>query len=209
MGQPKQVDCPKWKQQQDQDNRKAREEQMEQRKFNLDDYETVETRLEKFWTKYPNGQVLTELVSHDSSYFIVKAKILADRDNGRPIASGYAHEVQGVGMVNKTSALENCETSAIGRALANAGFATKGKRASREEMAKVERGTKVETKVKPARTGDVADVALAEAYIEVGIAENSEKLKKIWADNSDILDVEYNGTTLRAYIMQRKDEVTK
>jgi hypothetical protein len=55
----------------------------------------------------------------------------------RPWTTGLAEEtVQGRG-VNATSALENCETSAIGRALANAGYATKGKRASREEMSKV------------------------------------------------------------------------
>ena len=55
----------------------------------------------------------------------------------RPWTTGLAEEtIQGRG-VNATSALENCETSAIGRALANAGYATKGKRASREEMVKV------------------------------------------------------------------------
>jgi hypothetical protein len=64
--------------------------------------------------------------------------------------------VQGRG-VNATSALENCETSAIGRALANAGYATKGKRASREEMSKVKAKVEVqnivqETKAKMADT---------------------------------------------------------
>jgi hypothetical protein len=54
--------------------------------------------------------------------------------------------VQGRG-VNATSALENCETSAIGRALANAGYATKGKRASREEMGKVAKGVEVKANI--------------------------------------------------------------
>jgi hypothetical protein len=54
--------------------------------------------------------------------------------------------VQGRG-VNATSALENCETSAIGRALANAGYATKGKRASREEMSKVAAQSEVKAKL--------------------------------------------------------------
>lgn len=52
------------------------------------------------------------------------------------MATGWAREVDGEGLVNATSALENCETSAIGRALANAGYSTSKQRASREEMAK-------------------------------------------------------------------------
>ena len=56
-----------------------------------------------------------------------------------PAATGYAHESVTSRGVNLTSALENCETSAIGRALANLGYAPKGKRPSREEMAKANR----------------------------------------------------------------------
>jgi hypothetical protein len=52
-----------------------------------------------------------------------------------------------VGVLMRQAALENCETSAIGRALANAGYATKGKRASREEMAKVAKGVEVKTNI--------------------------------------------------------------
>lgn len=104
--------------------------------FNLDDYETVEERLIKFWKQYPEGRIVTSLLSGTSTQFIVRAELY--KDGSSPIwTSGLAEEtVQGRG-VNSTSALENCETSAIGRALANAGYATKGKRASREEMTKV------------------------------------------------------------------------
>lgn len=104
--------------------------------FNLEDYETVEERLVKFWADNKDGRVITTLLDYSGSRFIVKAEIYRGLDT--PIwATGLAEEtVQGRG-VNATSALENCETSAIGRALANAGYATKGKRASREEMTKV------------------------------------------------------------------------
>lgn len=105
--------------------------------FNLEDYETVEERLIKFWKDNPEGRILTTLLDISVSRFIVKAEIYRGSDVATPWTTGLAEEtVQGKG-VNATSALENCETSAIGRALANAGYATKGKRASREEMSKV------------------------------------------------------------------------
>ena len=105
--------------------------------FNLEDYETVEERLIKFWKDHPDGQIHTKLMEHTSGRFIVEASIYRTEADTRPWTTGLAEEtVQGRG-VNATSALENCETSAIGRALANAGYATKGKRASREEMTKV------------------------------------------------------------------------
>jgi hypothetical protein len=105
--------------------------------FNLEDYETVEERLIKYWKDHPDGQIHTKVLEHTSSRFIVEASIYRTEADARPWTTGLAEEtIQGRG-VNATSALENCETSAIGRALANAGYATKGKRASREEMSKV------------------------------------------------------------------------
>jgi len=115
--------------------------------FNLEDYETVEERLVKFWKDYPDGQIQTKLLESTVSRFIVEASIFRTEADPRPWTTGLAEEtVQGRG-VNATSALENCETSAIGRALANAGYATKGKRASREEMGKVSRGLEVKANI--------------------------------------------------------------
>ena len=115
--------------------------------FNLEDYETVEERLTKFWKDHPDGQIHTKLLESQSARFIVEASIFRTEADLRPWTTGLAEEtVQGRG-VNATSALENCETSAIGRALANAGYATKGKRASREEMQKVAKGAEVKTNI--------------------------------------------------------------
>ncbi len=115
--------------------------------FNLDDYETVEERLVKYWKDHPDGQIHTKLLDSTASRFIVEASIYRTEADSRPWTTGLAEEtVQGRG-VNATSALENCETSAIGRALANAGYATKGKRASREEMSKVAASQEVKAKV--------------------------------------------------------------
>jgi len=120
--------------------------------FNLEDYETVEERLIKFWKDYPDGQIHTELLDSASGRFIVMARIFRTEADSRPWTSGLAEEtIQGRG-VNATSALENCETSAIGRALANAGYATKGKRPSVEEMQKVQRAAQVRTQVEEVKT---------------------------------------------------------
>ena len=105
--------------------------------FNLSDYEPVEVRLEKFIKDYPSFRIATELEVVEASRYIVKAYLYKDASDGVAWATGYAEETVSSRGVNQTSALENCETSAIGRALANAGYAPKGKRPSREEMTKV------------------------------------------------------------------------
>ena len=118
--------------------------------FNLADYEPVEVRLEKFIKDHPSFRIATELEVVEASRYIVKAYLYKDASDGVAWATGYAEETVSSRGVNQTSALENCETSAIGRALANAGYAPKGKRPSREEMSKVV----TQKPVKPA----VADV---------------------------------------------------
>jgi hypothetical protein len=105
--------------------------------FNLEDYETVEERLAKFWKEHPDGRIYSEIVEHTLQRFIIKASIFRTEVDAHPWTTGLAEETVSTRGVNSTSALENCETSAIGRALANAGYVTKGKRPSREEMAKV------------------------------------------------------------------------
>jgi hypothetical protein len=124
--------------------------------FNLADYETVEVRLEKFIKDYADFRISTELEVCEKDRYVVKAYLYKTASDSVAWATGYAEEKITDRGVNSTSALENCETSAIGRALANAGYAAKGKRPSREEMTKV-----VATKpVKPA----VQDVVPEQDY---------------------------------------------
>ncbi len=105
--------------------------------FNLADYETCEVRLDKWWKDNPDGRVATELISFQNGQYIVQAYLYRTFADSVAYSTGLAEEKISDRGVNSTSALENCETSAIARALANANYAAKGKRASREEMTKV------------------------------------------------------------------------
>ena len=108
--------------------------------FNPEDYEPVATRLDR-WLKANEGncQVLTEMLSvPGADICVIKTCLYVD---GVLLATGHAEEVRGSGNVNRTSSVENCETSSIGRALANLGLSGSDptKRPSREEMSKVQR----------------------------------------------------------------------
>lgn len=106
--------------------------------FNLNDYETVESRITKFWEEYPDGRIETELLEAGSNRFIVEARVFKTEADPKPFATDLACEMFKPDTSVAEFALERCSTSAIGRALATGGFATK-KRSSREEMAKVNR----------------------------------------------------------------------
>ena len=107
--------------------------------FDLSNYETVESRLARFWEQFPDGRIDTALMNYDGESCIVRTTIWKHRDDINPTATGYAHEIHTDRGVNMTSFIENCESSSIGRCLANMNFSKQGARPSREEMQKVER----------------------------------------------------------------------
>ena len=117
--------------------------------FNLADYETVEERIRRFYADNPDARIITRnITSHEDRErrtWVVEATVYMskqDQNDFCPKATGLAFEIDGTGGANKTSALENAETSAIGRALANANYSG-NKRATREEMEKVARAQEV------------------------------------------------------------------
>jgi hypothetical protein len=135
--------------------------------FNLSDYETVEERIKRFYADHPGAAIHTELASPETEmpkWVAFKALVKIDAKQDYYDATGYAMEVQGQGNVNRDAHVENCETSAIGRALANLNYSG-SKRPSREEMSKVrqpeptaaertERSAKLD-KMNPATEGDI------------------------------------------------------
>lgn len=113
-------------------------------RFNLADYETVESRIKKLYEHYEDARIITQLeecLGDVKRTWVVKAYVYltaGDQANDLAKASGYAVETDDTGGANNGSALENAETSAIGRALANMNLSG-NKRASRQEMEKVVR----------------------------------------------------------------------
>lgn len=97
------------------------------------DYSQVATRVEAFRRHFGiDPEIVTHVLTIDEKKVMMRAEIIFD---GRIIASGHAEENRTQGPVNKTSAVENCETSAIGRALGNLGLHG-GEYASAEETEK-------------------------------------------------------------------------
>ena len=107
-------------------------------KFDLENYETVDERIHKFWEMYPDGCIQTDLFSEvradNRVEWVCKASIKTQRDEGF-IVTGWATEYEGANKFAPSNAPELAETSAIGRALANLGLSKVGKRASKEEVA--------------------------------------------------------------------------
>lgn len=138
--------------------------------FNPAEYIEVADRIPLFWDAYPDGAITTEIIRLDGPEIIVKATLY--RLKGDVLATGIAREVEGRSPVNRTAHAENAETSAIGRALANAGFTGSAKRASKQEMEKVKRQEQ--------EHGEMLDYikASGEKLADEGL---KERIRKEWA----------------------------
>ena len=103
------------------------------------EYAPVADRITLFYARYPTGRILTRLISRTEQEITVQAFVFRSLEELRPSATGLASERVGDGNVNTVACLENTETSAIGRALANLGLTASHNRPSREEMDKASR----------------------------------------------------------------------
>ena len=153
-------------------------------KFNLNEYETVDERIQRFYRDHPDGRIDTKLLDSEgeigNTRWTVQAKVFKSGSE-KPSGSGLAFEVDGQGMANKTSALENAETSAVGRALAQAGYSG-SRRTTREEMAKV---------------------LIPELREQLAKATTKDETRAVWneAQKNGVLD------TLRQEILARNEQI--
>ena len=102
-------------------------------------YAPVAERVRLFWESFPNGRITTRLVSRTDHDVVFEARVYRSATDNEPAATGWAAEREGDGDVNAVACLENTETSAVGRALANLGFTAAKERPSVEEMQKAAR----------------------------------------------------------------------
>lgn len=115
------------------------------------DYVLVSDRVLYFNDTYPNGSITTERVESDNPQMeVIKATVIPETNNPERKFTGYSQAIRGDGYINKTSALENAETSAVGRALAFMGIGVIESIASVDEIKKTTTNiyTKKETKQK-------------------------------------------------------------
>lgn len=96
------------------------------------EYAEVNQRIKAFRMVYPVGSIRTEMISNENGICIFRA-VITDNEN-KIIATGTAYEKENSTFINKTSYIENCETSAVGRALGMAGFGIDTSVASAEEV---------------------------------------------------------------------------
>ena len=121
-----------------------------------DTYAPVAERLALFWERFPGGRVVTELQSRNEREVTFRALLFRSADEREPAATGWASEREGDGDVNAVACLENTETSAVGRALANLGFAARGAAGGRARSA----GTVVPLVVREGAAVPAVDAAL-------------------------------------------------
>lgn len=114
------------------------------KQFNLEDYITVKQRKQMFYRDYPTGVIIPKIISDinkANEYVVIEASVWKERAYYQtgfpPDGKGMSLSRAGGGMADKFAWVENCEESAIGRALDNMGYAVDGK-CSREEMEKVQ-----------------------------------------------------------------------
>ena len=100
------------------------------------EYAEVNQRIKAFRMVYPEGQIVTEMLSNENGVCVFKAFVyaLGDVTVNSLLGTGHAYEREDSSSINKTSYIENCETSAVGRALGMAGFGIDTSVCSAEEL---------------------------------------------------------------------------
>lgn len=144
--------------------------------FDLNDYVQVNERIEKFYQQYPDGSIQTEMILNENGMVIFKAYAYRDQEDKKP-ATGHAMEREGSTYINKTSHIENCETSAVGRALAMLGFEIKKSVASREEVENAKLQQEMMKPIDKATATALINTLKAKGYSDEDIGKSLAKYK--------------------------------
>ena len=96
------------------------------------EYVEVHEKIRLFRETYPSGKIHTEIISHQDGLVVMKASIYVDNEF---VSTGHAYEKEGSSFINKTSYIENCETSCVGRALSIFNIGVLDALASAQEVA--------------------------------------------------------------------------
>lgn len=181
-------------------------------KFKLEDYSPVDERLVLFRSDNPDGRIITDVVEYsETNKVVIKASLFKNKEEQKDsliLATGIAEETP-EGYVNATSRVENCETSAIGRALANAGYSGSKNRPSREEMKKVERlsSPKDDTPSSAKSSTPEPSAVKTEATSDAGLESEFEKELKV--TNSKIELTKLYGKYYQMFHKMGGDESSK
>ena len=143
------------------------------------DYIPVNERIKAFRFIYPRGQIITEIIGLEDGICTMKASVYDNE--GKLLATGHAQEKEEASFINKTSYIENCETSCIGRALGMVGIGLDSSVASYEEVANAMRNQEAEPKVKRISTSQYkmlkqmyTEAEIKAMFTELGISKGSE-----------------------------------
>ncbi len=131
------------------------------------EYAEVNQRIKAFRMLYPEGIIRTYIVSLENGICVMKADVCDSE--GKLLGTGHAYEKEGSTFINKTSYIENCETSAVGRALGMCGIGINTSVASYEEVSNAI-AQQEEEKIAKAKIGDVKVKALTSRCEEEGVA---------------------------------------
>ena len=155
-------------------------------------YAEVNQRIKAFRMVYPNGTIRTHMVSNDNGVCIFRAEIMDERS--RTIATGTAYEKENSTFINKTSYIENCETSAVGRALGMAGFGIDTSVASAEEVQNAINNQNKETETKLKLMAKLDELIMKtecdreKLYETYGVTSDNEMTEKQLKNAIEILE---------------------
>lgn len=121
------------------------------------DYVEVNERIKAFWSLCPEGKIKTDILTLENDMCVIQAKVYENKNDEEPRATGIAYEKEGSTFINKTSYIENCETSAVGRALGNAGIGIDTSVASYEEVANAVQQQEGEKKINKTQVSALED----------------------------------------------------